>query len=43
MNLLQLNRQPKPHVHAQGDVCPLCKDGSQAIKPGSRPQGGAAA
>jgi hypothetical protein len=25
MNLLQLNRQPKPHVHAQGDVCPLCE------------------
>ena len=25
MNLLQLNRQPKPHVHAQGDACPLCE------------------
>ena len=25
MNLLQLNRQPKPHAHAQGDVCPLCE------------------
>jgi hypothetical protein len=25
MTLLQLNRQPKPHVHAQGDVCPLCE------------------
>jgi orotate phosphoribosyltransferase len=26
-----------------GDACPLCKDGSQAVKPGSRPQGGAPA
>src|SRR6185503_9297168 len=25
MNLLQINRQPKPHVHAQGDACPLCE------------------
>jgi hypothetical protein len=25
MTLLQLNRQPKPHAHAQGDVCPLCE------------------
>jgi hypothetical protein len=25
MTLLQLNRQPKPHVHAKGDLCPLCE------------------
>ncbi len=25
MNLLQLNRQPKPHAHAQGGHCPLCE------------------
>jgi hypothetical protein len=24
MTLFQLNRQIKPHVHAQGDLCPLC-------------------
>jgi hypothetical protein len=25
MTLLQLNRHPKPHAHAQGDLCPLCE------------------
>jgi hypothetical protein len=25
MTLFQLNRQLKPHVHAQGDLCPLCE------------------
>jgi len=25
MTLVQLNRQPKPHVHTQGDLCPLCE------------------
>jgi hypothetical protein len=25
MTLLQLNRQSKPHAHAQGDLCPLCE------------------
>jgi hypothetical protein len=25
MTLLQLNRQPKAHAHAQGDLCPLCE------------------
>src|SRR5262245_3377271 len=25
MTLFQLNRHLKPHVHVQGDVCPLCE------------------
>jgi hypothetical protein len=25
MTLLQLNRQPKSHVHTKGDLCPLCE------------------
>jgi hypothetical protein len=25
MALLQLNRQSRPHAHAQGDLCPLCE------------------
>jgi hypothetical protein len=25
MTLLQLNRQSRPHAHAQGDLCPLCE------------------
>jgi hypothetical protein len=25
MTLFQLNRQLKPHVHVQGDLCPLCE------------------
>jgi hypothetical protein len=25
MTLLQLNRQPKPHAHPQGELCPLCE------------------